>query len=957
MICMLTKENLKKEFAKEWKKHYEVELFKEKGFERKTCPKCGKNFWTLDAEREICGTPPCENYGFIGNPITKEKWDYIETWKRFERFFVKEGHTSIPRYPVIDRWRPDLFFTIASIQDFQRIDQGNMVFEYPANPLIVPQVCLRFNDISNVGITGRHHTSFIMPGQHAFGYPKEGYFKDRCMELNFGFLHGVMGIPEEEIVYIEDLWSMPDFSAFGPSIEAFSKGLELVNHVFMQFQKHGSGYKELDILVNDTGWGHERLVWFTQGTYTGYDAVFGPVIQWMKKKTGIYEDETFHKYSVLAGSLNVDESVNFKKTREKIANTLGISSKDLFQKIEPLQALYAIADHVKTLLFAISDGGIPSNVGGGYNLRVILRRCFSFLQEFSFSFTLEKIAELHADHLKPMFPELSESLDTFQRVIEVERKRYENTLKKSHVIIRREIEKGLSTEALVKLYVSHGITPELVEKVAESLGKKFQIPEDFYSKLTSSHMIGKKQEKQEIKLNVSDLPKTHPLYYETPYETEFSAKVLRNLGEWIVLDKTLFYPEGGGQPGDTGFLMIGEKKLPVLDTKKVGDVIVHRVSGAEEIKEGMTVQGKIQWERRYQLMKMHTSTHIVAGCARKLFGKHIWQAGAQKNPRISRIDLTHYQGFTRDDLEKIEKEANEVIRKNLKVETGFLPRGEAERKYGFILYQGGASPGKEVRVVNIHGIDVEACAGTHVKETGEIERIKILRTERIQDGVNRIEFTCGEALREFEQEWNRIFDRVSEILRPFGCALERKNLFLQLQSGAEVFSVEFKDLPRTLKRFIQEIEDKNNRIISLEKKPKPLSLRCKSLKEACEEIFNYWKEQNKILERLRKEFAKEQAEKLLKKAKNNMIFEILSLDRKGMIEIANYILSLNPSVTIILSNHLGEVVGMSRTKDMRKLIQELCQRAGGRGGGKSNFAQGKAELSKLLKIMESYLSE
>ncbi|RLJ06455.1 MAG: alanine--tRNA ligase, partial [Candidatus Aenigmatarchaeota archaeon] len=231
---MLTKEGLKKEFEKNWKKHYEVELFREKGFIRKKCPNCGKNFWTLDPDRKLCGDPPCENYGFIGKTITKGKWDYIETWKQFEKFFVKEGHTSIPRYPVIDRWRPDLFFTIASIQDFQRLDQGNMVFEYPANPLVVPQVCLRFNDISNVGVTGRHHTSFIMSGQHAFGYPKEGYFKDRCMELNFGFLHRVMGIPETEITYIEDLWTMPDFSAFGPSIEAFSKGLELVNHVFMQ---------------------------------------------------------------------------------------------------------------------------------------------------------------------------------------------------------------------------------------------------------------------------------------------------------------------------------------------------------------------------------------------------------------------------------------------------------------------------------------------------------------------------------------------------------------------------------------------------------------------------------------------------------------------------------------------------------------------------------------------------
>ncbi|MCJ7817052.1 MAG: alanine--tRNA ligase-related protein, partial [Candidatus Aenigmarchaeota archaeon] len=222
---MFTKDILKRNFAKEWKKHYQLELFSEKGFIRKTCPKCGKNFWTLDPERILCGDPPCENYGFIGKPITKNKWDYVQTWKEFESFFKKNGHTSIPRYPVIDRWRPDLFFTIASIQDFQRIDQGNMVFENPADPLVVPQVCLRFPDIPNIGVTGRHHSSFIMSGQHSFG----NYWKDRCIQLNFEFLTKNMGIPEKELVYTEDVWAMPDFSAFGPCMETFSKGLELVN--------------------------------------------------------------------------------------------------------------------------------------------------------------------------------------------------------------------------------------------------------------------------------------------------------------------------------------------------------------------------------------------------------------------------------------------------------------------------------------------------------------------------------------------------------------------------------------------------------------------------------------------------------------------------------------------------------------------------------------------------------
>src|SRR3989338_8921052 len=256
----LTKEGLRAEFAKGWKEHYAVPLFEREGFERRSCGKCGKSFWTADAERKVCGDSSCEPYGFIGKPATKERLGYVQMWKEFAKFFAKNGHAEIERYPVVDRWRPDLYFTIASIQDFQRLDAGQMTFEYPADSLIVPQVCLRFNDIPNVGVTGRHHTSFIMGGQHSFGK----YFKEQCLELNFGFLHGVLGIPEDKLTYIEDVWAMPDFSAFGPSIETMSLGLELVNHVFMQFSKttaaSGKAYWPLPMKVNDTGWGHERLV-------------------------------------------------------------------------------------------------------------------------------------------------------------------------------------------------------------------------------------------------------------------------------------------------------------------------------------------------------------------------------------------------------------------------------------------------------------------------------------------------------------------------------------------------------------------------------------------------------------------------------------------------------------------------------------------------------------------------
>jgi len=971
---MFTKDSLRKDFAREWKKHYQVKLFKDMGFHRKTCRKCRKHFWTLDEKRNNCPDPPCENYGFIGNPITKRKWDYVETWKQFERFFKKEGHTSIPRYPVIDRWRPDLFFTIASIQDFQRIDQGNIVFEYPADPLVIPQMCLRFNDIPNVGITGRHHTSFIMPGQHSFGR----YWKDRCIELNFGFLNRVMGIPEKEITYVEDIWTMPDFSAFGPCIETYSRGLELVNSVFMQFTKVGNKWKELPKRVVDVGWGHERLVWFTQGTPTGYDAVFGPVVKWAKKRIGMKDSELFDQYSILAGGLDFDQAHDLKKIRNNIARRLGVKVAVLNGVVEPMQALYAIIDHTKTLLFAIIDGGIPSNVGGGYNLRVLLRRVLSFMKEFEFDLELEKIVGMHTKHLHPMFPEIAEGTDPFSKILAIERDRYSKTMEKAGLLIKRELERGrIDEKTLTKFYISHGISPELVEKVAREKNIRISIPEDFYVNITEQHMMGEKEkeEKERVWVDVTGIPRTKPLYYNEPYKKEFKAKILKTIkakdGEWVILDKTLFYPEGGGQPSDLGFLKIGDSEFRVKDVQKIGSIVVHKIVGAKGLKKNQGVKGSIDWERRYQLMKMHTSTHIVAGAARKVIGSHVWQAGAQKGVESSRIDLTHYRSFTDEEMERIEKIANDAVSRDFIVHKEFLPRNIAENRYSFVLYQGGASPGKMVRVINIgHGFDAEACGGMHLDKTGEAEVIKIIRTERIKDGVNRIEFTCSKKAYEFVQEQERVAGETLKVLEKLGfqesisdIMSKEMDFHKELEKASRVFSIETKHLPKTIERFCREIKEDYSRIKGMKKQlgvseeaelKEILEEKLKEVKtfeDLSKTIFGFWKEQKKEIENLRKDASREKAKKLLFKAKKDRVFEVVSGDRKELIEIANELISTNPELTVILSNESGDIIGMSRTRNMSKVIRDICQKAGGSGGGNKELAQGRVELSKLLKII------
>ncbi|RLG53757.1 MAG: alanine--tRNA ligase, partial [Candidatus Hydrothermarchaeota archaeon] len=581
---MLEKKKLLKKFNKDWEKYYKIDFLVEKGFERKVCPKCGKGFWTLNPERKHCPDQPCQFYEFLGDPPTRKRFDYIQAWKVIEDFFKKNSHAIIRRYPIVCRWRPDLFFTIASIIDFQRLEKNRVVFEFPNNPLLVPQFCLRFNDITNVGVTGRHYTCFCMIGQHSIYNGKEGYWKDRCIQLDFDLLTKPFGIDPEEVVFVEDLWVGP--GAFGPSLEYFVRGLEIGNAVFTEFLTSGSSAKEMKEKVVDMGAGLERFAWITQGTPTSYDVTFEPILRYLEKRTGIkYDAEFFLRYSKLAGSLNLDEVRSIAKMRKDVANRLGVTVELLNQKIKPLEGLYAISDHTMALTFAISDGLLPSNVGGGYNLRVILRRALSFIDEFDWDIDLVDVCELHARHLKLMCPELSEHIDEINRIIEIERKRFHETKLRTKKIVESIVQKGETIDEgrLIELYDSEGITPELIKVYKPEL----KIPVDFYTKITEKHM-GEKKIIIKESVDVSNLPPTQLLVYDDQKKLEFQAKVLRMIDDrYVVLDKTYFFPEGGGQKSDIGFI----EDFPVSDVQKIGDVVVHRVLG--KLEEGKTVNCRI----------------------------------------------------------------------------------------------------------------------------------------------------------------------------------------------------------------------------------------------------------------------------------------------------------------------------------------------------------------------------
>lgn len=751
---MVTKKELRAKFAKDWQKHYRLESLVAMGFERRVCPTCGKGFWTIDSERTHCADQPCQYYEFLGNPPTDKKYSYIDAWKKIEKFFVKNGHTSVKRYPVICRWFPSLFFNNASIVDFYRVDNGNVIFEFPANPLIVPQFCLRFNDIPNVGVTGRHNTCFVMVGQHSLFAPgeKNGYWKDRCAELDFNLLRD-FGVDGKEIVFVEDVWLGP--GAFGTTLEYFVRGLEIGNQVFTEFLITPGGYKEMNQKVIDMGAGLERFSWLSNGTPTSYDITFEPLLKVLIKKLGIsYDKDLFLKYSKLAGTLNFDEVENLDRAKQDVAKKLGIGVEELKQ-FENLEALYAICDHTKSLTFAITDGALPSNVGGGYNLRVILRRALSFIDRFGWDIKLSDVCAMHAKHLKPLAPDLIEHMDSIETILGVETKRYKESKTRVKRIVEKIVKKNekVDEKKLIKLYDSEGVTPEQLEEG----GLEIEIPSDFYVKVTERHMV-REEETVKHAFEIQDLPETERLYHKP--ELEFSAKVVRVFdGNFVALDRTAFYPTSGGQLHDVGTI----NGLEVVDVQKVGHIIIHKVKG--DLKIGAQVEGKVDKERRLILKKHHTSTHIVNYAARKLLGNHIWQHGAEKDVDKARLDITHYESLTEEQLEKIEDIANDIVAQNLPVIKQVIPRTEAEQKYGFRIYQGGAVPEKKLRIISIDDIDHEACGGVHCDSTGETGFITIQRAKRIQDGIVRLEFCACEVAVEQLREKESILKEVANKLK------------------------------------------------------------------------------------------------------------------------------------------------------------------------------------------------
>jgi len=673
-VSCLTAKQIKKlakpEFAANPDKFYPTKTLTKLGYHRATC-KCGTNYWRRTEERETCGDSNCEKrYNFIGigtgigRGPNGTKISYADAWESFRKSLSSAAVpcTAIPRYPVVARWRADVDYVAAGIYCFQPYCVTGEL-DPPANPLICPQFCMRFNDLDNVGLTGRHYSGFIMLGIQVFNTPDNyKFWNDECIEFNYNWLTKELGIDPNEITFVEDVWA--GGGNLGPSIEYFVGGLEVGNMVFMQFKTFPDGSREpLQVQVIDVGIGLERIPWLINGSATSYEDIFPCALEYLLSKVNLEsaksltesKDNTtadiWKKYGPYSCLLNIDEVEDIDKTWAWIAEKIGEPTAKVKKAIEPMRDAYVVCDHTRTILMAIEDGSLPSNVGGASNVRNILRRVFSILAKRGWweSLGMEGFLELFKKHkidLATIYGQFQEYI-SFDSIIRLEYNRWKHTdveQQKKLVRLLKKRKNVLTLDDWILCVTSWGLPADTVAVVA-----KQDTPGNLYDE------IARRQESQMIATapilyNTAHLKETESLYYENHEEYDFTAQIVEvfpnitneNSPSIVILDRSHFYPTSGGQENDVGKLWIDDKEYEVVDAMKVGPCVLHVVDpplpidSALSIEEalnsykGKQVRGQVESERREQLRNNHSATHVVYASCREVLGPHVWQNGAKK---------------------------------------------------------------------------------------------------------------------------------------------------------------------------------------------------------------------------------------------------------------------------------------------------------------------------------------
>ncbi len=696
----------------------------------------------------------------------------------FLEFFASKTHQIVPSAPMVVKNDPTLMFTNAGMNQFKDIFLGNAPVKSPR--IADTQKCLRVsgkhNDLEEVGHDTYHHTMFEMLGNWSFG----DYFKKEAIDWAWELLVGRFDIPvdrlyatvfegdekdgvpmdaealalwkkylpEDQILFgnkKDNFWEMGDSGPCGPCSEihvdirndderAKISGREMVNQshpqvieiwnlVFIQFNRKASGQlEELPAKHIDTGMGFERLCMVLQKKQSNYDTdVFQPVIT---------------EIGYLAG----------KKYGENEKSDI---------------AMRVIADHIRAIAFAITDGQLPSNNKAGYVIRRILRRAvrygYTFLG-FRKPF-MHQLINVLADQMGAAFPELNKQRDLVIKVIREEEDSFLRTLETGIRMLENIMESArkkknseISGNVAFELYDTYGFPLDLTELILRE--ESFSVNREEFEKAMEEQ---KNRSRNATQLETGDWIEIRPLIESefVGYDTKVAElkicryrKVKDKKGEYfqLVFDATPFYAESGGQIGDTGWIEAGEAKIEIFDTVKENGLTVH-LTKALPADPSAAFTGKVNTTKQRATANNHTATHLLDHALREILGTHIEQKGSLVTPDSLRFDFSHYQKVSEEEIEKIEKRVNELIRLNAaKDERREMPMAEAEELGAIALF--GEKYGDKVRVIKF-GDSIELCGGIHVRATGEIGQFVIISEGSISAGVRRIEAITAENAEEY----------------------------------------------------------------------------------------------------------------------------------------------------------------------------------------------------------------
>ncbi|GJQ19988.1 MAG: alanine--tRNA ligase [Bacteroidia bacterium] len=693
----------------------------------------------------------------------------------FLKFFEDRGHTIVPSGPVFPFDDPTLLFTNAGMNQFKDVFLGTG--KRPYTRAVDTQKCIRVsgkhNDLEEVGRDTYHHTFFEMLGNWSFGdyYKKEaiawawelltkewGLSKKRLWATVFtdddeaaNLWRTVTDIDPSHILRFgrkENFWEMGDTGPCGPCSEIHidrtpagtadaslvnagrADVMEIWNLVFIQYDRDASGtLTPLPAKHVDTGMGFERMCAVMQGKNSNYDTdVFSPLIGTL---------------STISGK-SYDGRMDPGLPREQ-------------SEIDT--AMRVIADHVRALTFALADGAVPSNEGRGYVLRRILRRAARFGRTLGFHEPfLHKLVPTLVQTMGDVFPEITARRSHVADIIKGEEEGFGATLDRGLEMFDemvRNLERSnrtmISGEDAFKLYDTFGFPFDLTQLMAGERG--LTVDEERFNKLldqqrTRSRESARRAETPSaLKLMLKEsAPETRFTGYDTLEEPD--ALVQAAVGEFVVLDKTPFYGEAGGQVGDTGILEGSMGRAVVLDTQRDGAVIAHRIIGETRKMIGRSVRARVDKERRSEIMKNHTATHLLHAALRQILGTHVRQAGSLVAPDHLRFDFTHHSALERAQLDDIEALVNEKIREHIPLtHHRNIPFEEAKRMGALMFF--GDKYGDRVNVVQFGEFSKEFCGGTHVASTSDIGFFKFRSEGSVSSGTRRIEAVTSDRAREF----------------------------------------------------------------------------------------------------------------------------------------------------------------------------------------------------------------